>query len=111
MFCRDVFRDRLIFTAFLYYKGLSEDLPLLLSQLNRLIKGLAVKELQLKYLRESGDIEQDADIVLFIHKPDYYDPDAIDSKSEPWKGRGKIIISKYCEGARNNSVIFYHDDR
>lgn len=88
------------------------DIPIiLLSQLNRPIKGVAVKEPQLEDLRESGDIEQDADIVLFIHKPDYYDPDAIDSKNVPWKGRGKIIISKYREGARNNSVIFYHDER
>ncbi|WP_165021537.1 replicative DNA helicase [Dysgonomonas sp. ZJ279] len=88
------------------------DIPIiLLSQLSRPIKGVAVKEPQLEDLRESGDIEQDADIVLFIHKPDYYDSGAIDSKNEPWKGRGKIIISKYREGARNNSVIFYHDDR
>lgn len=95
-------------------KNLAKELNIpiiLLSQLNRPIKGLAVKEPQLEDLRESGDIEQDADIVLFIHKPDYYDPDAIDSKNEPWKGRGKIIISKYREGARNNSVIFYHDER
>ena len=95
-------------------KNLTKELNIpiiLLSQLNRPIKGLAVKEPQLEDLRESGDIEQDADIVLFIHKPDYYDPEAIDSKNEPWRGRGKIIISKYREGARNNSVIFYHDDR
>jgi len=95
-------------------KNLTKELNIpiiLLSQLNRPIKGLAVKEPQLEDLRESGDIEQDADIVLFIHKPDYYDAEAIDSKNEPWKGRGKIIISKYREGARNNSVIFYHDDR
>ncbi len=95
-------------------KNLTKELNIpiiLLSQLNRPIKGLAVKEPQLEDLRESGDIEQDADIVLFIHKPDYYDSEAIDSKNEPWKGRGKIIISKYREGARNNSVIFYHDDR
>ncbi len=84
---------------------------LLLSQLSRPPKGVAIREPQLEDLRESGDIEQDADMVLFIHKPDYYDPDAIDSKGKPWKGRGKLIISKYREGARNHSVIFYHDER
>lgn len=88
------------------------DVPIiLLSQLNRPVKGMAVKEPQLEDLRESGDIEQDADIVLFIHKPDYYDPEAQDSKGEKWKGRGKLIIAKYREGARNNAVIYYHDER
>lgn len=95
-------------------KNLTKELNIpiiLLSQLNRPVKGLAIKEPQLEDLRESGDIEQDADIVLFIHKPDYYDSKAIDSNTEPWKGRGKLIISKYREGARNSHIIFYHDDR
>lgn len=88
------------------------DIPIiLLSQLNRPMKGTAVKEPQLEDLRESGDIEQDADVVLFIHKPDYYNPDVQDSKGVPWKGRGKLIISKYREGARNQPVIFHHDRR
>lgn len=88
------------------------DIPvILLSQLSRPVKGLTVKEPQLEDLRESGDIEQDADIVLFIHKPDYYEPSAVDSAGTPWQGRGKILIAKYREGARNNSVIFYHDRR
>lgn len=62
-------------------------------------------------MRESGDIEQDADIVLFIHKPDYYNPDIASSDGVPWKNRGKLIISKYREGARNQPVIFHHDNR
>jgi replicative DNA helicase len=81
------------------------DVPLmLLSQLNRPEKGVAVKEPQLHDLRESGDIEQDADVVLFIHRPGYYDKDDIE-----WRNKGKIIIGKYREGARNNHVEFYHD--
>lgn len=84
---------------------------ILLAQLNRPQKGTIVKEPQLDDLRESGDIEQDADMVLFIHKPDYYDPAAEDSKGEKWKNRGKLIIAKYREGSRNQSVIFYHDNR
>jgi replicative DNA helicase len=95
-------------------KSLTKELNvpiLLLSQLNRPVKGGAIKEPQLEDLRESGDIEQDADIVLFIHKPDYYSPGAIDSKGISWVNRGKIIISKYREGARNSHVIFRHDER
>lgn len=88
------------------------DIPIiLLSQLNRPMKGTAVKEPQLEDLRESGDIEQDADIVLFIHKPDYYNKDVQDSNGVPWKNRGKLLIAKYREGARNQPVIFHHDNR
>lgn len=87
------------------------DIPIiLLSQLNRPMKGTAVKEPQLEDLRESGDIEQDADIVLFIHKPDYY-KEVQDSKGIPWKNRGKLILAKYREGARNQPIIFHHDNR
>jgi replicative DNA helicase len=81
------------------------DIPvMLLSQLNRPERGVAVREPQLHDLRESGDIEQDADIVLFIHRPEYYD-----NENQEWRGKGKIIIGKYREGARNRHVIFHHD--
>lgn len=83
------------------------DIPIIaLSQLSRPDKGSAVKVPRLDDLRESGDIEQDADIVLFIHKPDYYNPELTD-----WKNKGMIVISKYRNGSRNNVVIFSHDDR
>jgi replicative DNA helicase len=93
------------------------DIPIIvLSQLNRPPKGLTKKALaenhpQLDDLRESGDIEQDADKVIFIHKPDYYDPEATDSKGELWHNRGKLIIAKDREGARNQSIVYYHDER
>jgi replicative DNA helicase len=82
------------------------DVPvMLLSQLNRPEKGTEkVKTPQLHDLRESGDIEQDADTVLFIHRPAYYD-----ASNAEWQGKGKIIIAKYREGARNNYVEFHHD--
>ncbi len=88
------------------------DIPvLLLSQLSRLPKGAVRSTPQLEDLRESGDIEQDADLVLLLHRPDYYVPDAIDSKGVPWAGRGKIVIAKHREGVRNTEVIFYYDER
>lgn len=94
-------------------KSLAKELNIpiiLLSQLNRPIKGMAVKQPQLEDLRESGDIEQDADIVLFIHKPDYYDPNA-ETDGIPWTNRGLLIIAKNRKGARNHSIIFHHDER
>ncbi|MDR2057652.1 MAG: replicative DNA helicase [Dysgonamonadaceae bacterium] len=84
------------------------DVPImLLCQLNRPEKGISIREPQLHDLRESGDIEQDADIVLFIHRPSYYDKD----KYPEWEGRGEIIIGKYREGMRSQAVNFYHDKR
>jgi replicative DNA helicase len=88
------------------------DIPIiLLSQLSRAIKGEKVREPQLDDLKESGEIENDADIVLFIHKPDYYVPGSEDADGVPWRGRGKLIIAKYREGIRNQYVLFHHDSR
>ena len=46
----------------------------------------------LSYLRESGAIEQDADIVMFIYRDDYYNPDT------DRKGIAEIIIAKHRAG-------------
>jgi replicative DNA helicase len=86
------------------------DIPvILLSQLTRPQKADKGSEPQLIELKESGQIENDADIVIFIHKPDYYNPNVEDSAGRPWKGRGKLIIAKNREGVRNRDIIFHHD--
>lgn len=90
-------------------KSLAKELgiPIIaLSQLSRPEKGGKVRVPRLEDLRESGDIEQDADIVLFIHKPDYYEPELSE-----WNGLGMIVISKYRNGERNNVIQFAHDNR
>ncbi|MCM8764891.1 MAG: replicative DNA helicase [Candidatus Omnitrophica bacterium] len=63
-----------------------------LSQMNRLIERREKKEPMLADLRESGSIEQDADLVIFIHRDELYD------ESEEMKGLTDIIIAKHRNG-------------
>ena len=82
---------------------------ILLAQLNRSVKGATVSIPKLDDLRESGNIEQDADIVIFPHRPSYYDSKACDDFGNSWENRGGLIIAKHREGERDVGVLFRHD--
>jgi replicative DNA helicase len=85
-------------------KGLAKelDIPILaLSQLNRGVEsrdGIDGKRPQLSDLRESGAIEQDADMVLFVHRPEYYHI-YDDGKGNDLRGKAEIVIAKHRKGA------------
>ncbi len=84
------------------------DIPIIaLSQLNRSVEqrggtGIAGKKPQLSDLRESGAIEQDADIVCFIHRPEYYGITNDDKTSRSLIGLGQIIVAKHRNGATDD---------
>ena len=93
-------------------KGLAKELniPILaLSQLNRGVEsreGLEGKRPQLSDLRESGAIEQDADMVLFVHRPEYYHIYQ-DDNGRNLKGMAQIIIAKHRKGATGDVLLTF----
>ena len=71
------------------------DVPIIaVSQLNRSLESREDKRPRLGDLRESGAIEQDADVVMFIYRHEYYHPEAQESK-----GIAEVNIAKHRQGA------------
>ncbi len=79
------------------------DVPIIaLSQLSRSVETRQVKKPMLSDLRESGSLEQDADIVAFLYREDYYNPDAEN------KNVTDVIIAKHRNGPVDTIQLFFH---
>ncbi|MDR3329630.1 MAG: replicative DNA helicase, partial [Prevotellaceae bacterium] len=97
------FREQEVSAISRTLKGIAKELniPIIaLSQLNRLVETRSEKNKRpvLSDLRESGAIEQDADIVAFIHRPEYYHITE-DENNQSTIGMADIIVAKHRNGA------------
>ena len=84
-------------------KGMAKDLGcpvILLSQLNRDVDSRKDTKPVLSDLRDSGAIEQDADIVLFLHRDEYYT-----KQKSKFKGLAEVIVGKHRNGATGSVYL------
>ena len=82
------------------------DVPVLaLSQLSRLVEQRPDKRPMLSDLRESGSIEQDADLVLFLYREDYYNPETERQHIT------ELILSKHRNGPTGRVELYFHPER
>jgi replicative DNA helicase len=97
------------------------DVPVIaLSQLSRSVDARDDKRPVLSDLRESGSIEQDADVVMFVYREEYYlksrepDPSSADhakwlQKMEGAHGRAEVLVEKHRHGATNKIDLLFED--
>lgn len=79
------------------------DVPIIaLSQLSRGVEARQVKRPMLSDLRESGSLEQDADVVAFLYREDYYNPETENQNITEW------IIAKHRNGPIGTVNLFFH---
>jgi replicative DNA helicase len=98
-------REQEISTISRSLKGLAKELniPVIaLSQLSREVEKRGDKKPMLSDLRESGAIEQDADMVGFIYRPEYYNPDDVSLQ-----GLAEVLIRKHRGGALSDIAFRY----
>ena len=76
-----------------------------ISQLSRAVEQRSPKKPQLSDLRESGNLEQDADLVMFLYREDYYEKE---NSERP--GEADVIIAKHRNGATGDVVLTFRTE-
>lgn len=74
-----------------------------LSQLSRSVENRSIKKPMLSDLRESGSLEQDADIVMFLYREDYYDKDTEKQHIT------EVLVEKHRNGPLGKVQLFFHN--
>ncbi len=89
-------------------KGVAKELNVPVIALSQLSRGVETrggdKRPQLSDLRESGSIEQDADIVMFLYRPEYYKIDQ-DEDGQSTQGMAEVIIAKHRNGSLDTAKL------
>ena len=98
-------------------KGLARDLNIALitcSQLSRVVENRPGHRPQLSDLRDSGSIEQDADVVMFIHREDVYTTEEEWERQNPGRPYPRnvadIIVAKHRNGPTGNLQLYFRDN-
>jgi replicative DNA helicase len=101
-------REREISAISRSLKAISKELSIpvvALSQLSRAVEARTGRRPVLSDLRESGAIEQDADVVLFIHRPETYNEKFLFDNETPSEGMAELIVGKQRNGPAGQTIV------
>jgi len=85
------------------------DVPIIaISQLSRAVESMGSKRPMLSHLRESGELEQVSDLVIFLYREDYYDVER--AQRENKENVCELIIAKHRNGPIGSVELYFHKE-